>query len=178
MADLRIEEFGQYAGAVRVYVQGVMVGSIAHERAEPFREVIRELNALERPATCRANLEVGEYVDVWLSAKPQSRAATEPFLPDYQAGAPVVLSVDGAARLDQMLGPRARNKRIKPIASLTRVQSGGWDVCVGAEAIGSLSGSYDDRRLVEAERAGFPLTTRLLVVRQEGRALRAQAGLP
>ncbi len=40
MADLRIEETGQYAGAVRVFVQGLMVGSIAHDMAEDYREVI------------------------------------------------------------------------------------------------------------------------------------------
>jgi hypothetical protein len=176
MAELRIEERGQYAGAVRVFVDRQMVSAIPHQHADPYREIVRRLNEQDKPSTCRAELQVAEYVDVWLAAKPEERDEKEPFLPELGVGVQVRLNQDGREYVEHLLGPRARNKRIKPVAELN---SDGtiWTVILDELPIGELPrGTYTTPN--QAREAAFPTTARLLIVRKEGRPLRITAGFP
>lgn len=77
------------------------------------------LDEAGKRAPCGADLdaEPGGYVDVWLSAKPEARRVGEPFLPPL-LGAEMHLAVVQAARLDQILGTRARSKRVVKTSEL------------------------------------------------------------
>ncbi len=178
MAELRIEEEGQYAGAVRVYVGGAQLGSVPHELADEFREVIHRLDAAGQPATCRAMLDVdvGEYVDVWLCGKPCERAEDDPFLPPT-LGERLDLSDEVVAYLDDViLGHRAMSKRVVRTAELV-LRDGRWAVVLDGRELGVLSGrSY--RRLEEAHAAGFPVTCQVRVLREPERPLRVEADFP
>lgn len=178
MAELRMEEHGKYAGAVRVYVGGTQLGSIPHALAPKFREVIHRLRAAGQPATCRAELDVeqGEYLDVWLSAKPRERATHDPFLPPM-LGARLNASADVVAYLDNVvLGPRAKSKRVVRTAELVQ-RDDRWVVVLDGRELGSLPESRY-RRLDEAGNAGFPLTCQVRILRQPERPVRVEADFP
>jgi hypothetical protein len=176
MAEMRIEEDGEYAGAVRIFVDGERIASIPLADTDAYRAVVRRLNEHGRPATCHALLEVGEYVNVWLSAVPHEPDAGEPFLPELGGGLRVVLNQDGLEYLEHLLGARAKNKRLRLVCELDR-DGGTWAVILNELPIGELPrGSYP--RLDDARDGDFPMTARLLVVRQDGRPLRAQAIVP
>jgi hypothetical protein len=158
MAELRIEDEGPYAGAVRVHIGGMQLGSVPRGLAPKFREVIHCLNAAEQPATCRAELdaEPGEYVDIWLSAKPEERTPNDPFLPPL-LGARLSVPADVVTYLDDVvLGPRAKSKRVLRTAELIQ-RDNGWIACLDGRMLGALP---DTRypRLEQARAAGFPLT--------------------
>jgi hypothetical protein len=178
MAELRIEEHGKYAGAVRVYVDGTQLGSIPHALAPEFREVIHRLRSAGQPATCRAELDVeqGEYLDVWLSAKPRERATHDPFLPPM-LGARLNIPADVVAYLDDVvLGPRAKSKRVVRTAELAQ-RDDRWIVVLDGRVLSSLP-EPRYRRLQEAQDAGFPLTCQVRILRQPERPLRVEADFP
>jgi hypothetical protein len=178
MAELRIQADGKYAGAVRVHVAGIELGSIPHGSADDYRAVIHRLNERGERATCRAELDADpgdEYVDVWLSGKAKERADDEPFLPPM-LGAGVLLADGETDRLQSGLGTRAQSKRVVRIGELTEV-GGRWIVTVDDRTVGTLpDGDYP--RLAEAQAAGLPLTCRVRVVRTPNRPLRVEADFP
>ena len=177
MAELRIEEEGQYAGAVRVYVGGKQLGSIPHDLASQFREVIRRLSVAGQQATCRAQLDPGPgYIDVWLCAKSRERADDDPFLPPM-LGARLNLSTDAIAYLDDViLGRRAKSKRVVRTAELVE-RDGNWTVVLDCRELGVLpAGQYP--RLEEASGTEFPLTCQVRILRQPDRPLRVEADFP
>lgn len=178
MAELLIEQDGQYAGAVRVLVAGVEVGSIPHTQAADFRAVITRLTETGQPATCRADLDLdsGEYLDVWLCGKPRERADDDPFLPPM-LGARPTLTVDTMTYLDGViLGRRAKSKRVVRTATLV-LRDAGWIVVLDGRELGPLpAGRY--QRLEEAQAAGFPLTCQLRVLRQPDRPTRVRRTSP
>jgi hypothetical protein len=178
MAELRIEQTGQYAGAVRVYVAGVELGSIPHELAAEFRGAIPRLSEGGEPATCRADLDVSspEYLDVWLCGKPRERADEDPFLPPM-LGARVSVTPETVTYLDdEILGSRAKSKRVVRTASLM-AHDGRWTVMLGGRELGTLP-ARRYRRLDEARAAGFPVTCQLRVLRQPDRPVRVEADFP
>jgi hypothetical protein len=178
MAELRIEQDGQYAGAVRVLVAGVELGSIPSGTAADFRAVVGRLAELGMQATCRADLDIssGEYLDVWLCGKPRERDENDPFLPPM-LGARLTLSRDTIAYLDEViLGPRAKSKRVVRTATLVP-RDPGWIVMVDGRELGALpAGRYE--RLEEAHVAGFPVTCQVRVLRQPDRPVRVEADFP
>ena len=157
MAELRIEQGGQYAGAVRVRcVAGVELGSIPHGLAAEFRAVIARLSDGGHPATCRADLDVssGQYLDVWLCGKPRERADEDPFLPPM-LGARVNVTPETVTYLDdEILGSRAKSKRVARTARLL-ARDGRWSVMLDGRELGTLP-ARRYRRLDEALAAGFP----------------------
>jgi hypothetical protein len=178
MAELRIEQAGKYAGAVRVYVAGVELGSVPHGHADDFRGVIERLAAAGQPATCRANLDVssGEYLDLWLCAKARERAGDDPFLPPM-LGARLTLAPDTITYLNQkVLGLRAKSKRVVRTASLAP-RNERWIVLFDDRELGDLpAGRYP--RLEQALGAGFPVTCQIRVLRQPDRPVRVDVDVP
>ena len=81
-----------------------------HESGDKFRAVVTQLQASGSPATCRAQLDEGEWVDVSLDARPEPRSADDPFLPPLSAST-VRLYPGEAQRLDEGLHSRAKSKR-------------------------------------------------------------------
>jgi hypothetical protein len=178
MAELRIEEEGQYAGAVRVYVGGVQLGSIPHGLAQEFRDVTARLAAAGTPTLCRALLdaEPGGYVDVWLCGKARERQADDPFLPPT-LGERLTLTADVIAYLDDVvLGTRAKSKRVVSNGELVQ-RAGGWRVVLDGHDLGSLPGARY-LRLDEAQAAGFPVTCQVRILRQPDRPVRVEADFP
>jgi hypothetical protein len=178
MAELRIEEEGQYAGAVRVHVGGVQLGSIPHGLAQEFRDVIGRLAAEDRPALCRALLdaEPGGFVDVWLCGKPKERAENDPFLPPT-LGVRMDLTADVVAYLDDVvLGPRAKSKRVVRTGELVE-RDGRWQLVLDGRDLGHLP-ARRYTRLEEARAAGFPVTCQVRVLRQPDRPVRLEADFP
>jgi len=180
MATLVLESAGEYAGAVRVSVGGEELGSIPHDLAPEFRDAVERLHRAGLPATCRAELEAaggadGGYVDVFLWASPRPRSDDEPFLPPG-LGATLELNEGQAERLDDALHSRAKAKRAVRVGEVAR-SDGGWCVTLDGAPIGTL-GAGSDKRLREAQAAGFPLTCRVRIIRAQGRPLRVLADLP
>jgi hypothetical protein len=178
MAELLIEHVGRYAGAVRVLVGGVEMGSIPHGCADEFREVIQRLANVGLPATCRADLDLScsGYIDVWLCGKPRERGQDDPFLPPM-LGARLTLTPDTIAYLDEeILGPRAKSKRVVHTTTLV-ADDGRWMVTLDGRELGVLpAGRY--QRFDQALAAGFPVTCQLRVLRQPDRPLRVEVDFP
>jgi hypothetical protein len=84
-----------------------------------------------------------------------------------------------AERLDEALHSRAKSKRVRRVGEV-RPSAGGWSVTLDGATIGTLeSGPYNPyNRLCEAQAAGFPLTCWVQIVRELGKPLRVNAGLP
>jgi hypothetical protein len=180
MAELRIEPDGQYAGAIRVIVGDIMLGSIPHGLADEFREAVEQLHKAGLMATCRASLEADlnddqTYVDVFLWASPKPRSADEPFFPPG-LGEVVRLDAGQAERLEESLHSRAKKKRVVKSGELLPT-SRGWGVVLDDQEIGIL-GSSAYKRVTEARAAGFPLTCRVRLLREPEQPLRVMADLP
>jgi hypothetical protein len=180
MAELRLELDGPYAGAVRVTVGGVVLGSIPHSLADEFRETVQQLHTAGLPATCRAELEANlddekAYVDVFLWASPKPSSDDEPFFPPG-LGKVVQLDWGEAERLDESLHSRATRKRVVKVGELLATDQG-WRVVLDDRQIGTLgSGAY--KRVSEARAAGFPLTCRVRLLREPAKPLRVVVDLP
>lgn len=175
MAQLRLEESGQFAGAVQVLVAGVPVGHVGSGLAEKFRPVATELAAAGLPATCRAQVDVAEYLDVWLDARPERRVEADPFLPPMSPYY-TTLSDGMATSLDAGLNSKAKNKRVVTTAEVVPVATE-WVLRYGGEVIGAVN-EPPVTRLQQAAAAGMPLTCQLRILREEGRPLRVMADLP
>jgi hypothetical protein len=176
LAELRIEQKGQYAGAVRVYVAGAQVGSVPSGLADAYREIVETLARDGQPATVHAELEVDDYVDVWGLCKPQPRQADEPLLPtQYRED---VHLLDGiASDLDESLRSRAKEKKVRRNCKLALKADGIWAVSEGGREIGTL-----DRkpyvRLRELMGAGLPLDAVVTIHRVPGRPLVVHVSIP
>jgi hypothetical protein len=176
MTELRIELLGEYAGAVRVYAGGDLIGSIPHGQAEAFRAVVETLNAAGKPATCRAQLEVdGEYFDVWLSARPEPCSDGGPFLPPT-GSCRVLLDAGEAERLDASLRSNAKRKRVVVLGAL-RETDDGWEIRVEDHRIGVLA-ENPHPAIADALAAGFPLTCWTRILREPEKPLRVMADIP
>jgi hypothetical protein len=175
MAELRIETAGQYAGAVRVFVAGVMLGSVPHDVADKYREVVVALDAAGLSATCRAELEAGEFVNVWLDARPEWRPADDPFLPPLSPFY-VRLAANEAERLDAGLNSKAKSKRF---VTTGRMDGNGssWELELDDAPVGTVI-DPPSRPLDAARAAGFPLTCQVRVLREVGKPLRVMVDLP
>jgi hypothetical protein len=177
MAELLIETTGKYAGAVRVYVAGTELGAIPHAIAADFRTVVERVREAGDVPTCRAELDADAepYVDVWLSAAPRERSDDEPFLPPM-SGARVNVAEDELGRLNEMLGTRARSKRVVRIGTLEE-RDRGWALMLDGRELGRLpQATYT--RVIEARDAGFPLSCRVRIIRAPERTLRVEADFP
>jgi hypothetical protein len=174
MAELRIETTGQYAGAVRVFVAGEMLGSIPHDLAETFREVVSDLWSRDMVATCRAELEADEWSNVWLDARPEPRPKDDPFLPPFSPFQ-VNLGPGEAERLDEGLQSRAKNKRVVTVGRLAP-KPGKWQLVLDDTPVGVI----EDRlwAVESAIVAGMPLSCQVRILREEGKGLRVMADLP
>ncbi len=178
MAELRIEQTGDFAGAVRVSVAGTELGSIPHAQAAKFRAVIERLAQAGQPSTCRADLDVGsgEYLDVWLCAKAQERREDDPFLPPMLGGR-VSVNPEMVTYLDlEILGLRAKSKRVVRTATLVD-RDDRWGVMLDGRELGALPASRYIR-LEQASAAGFPVTCQLRVLREPDRPVRVEADFP
>ena len=175
-AELVIERTGQYAGAVRLIVGGIEVGSVPHGAADAYRLVIEALNAAGSAATCRVSADEGELAP-WLLilGRPAVRPDDAPFLPPVGAGDYVALAAGEAERLDASLNSRAKTKHVFRTASLT-VEPGGLAVWLDGVRVGDLLGAY--LRVKEAARAGFPLTCLAELRRDPGRGFRFEVFAP
>lgn len=175
-AELAIEEEGPYAGAVRLRVGGVEVGSVPHASADAYRAVVVALNGARLPATCRVSAAPGENAP-WLliHGGPAPRQDGEPFLPPASPGDFVALDAGEAERLDASLNSRAKKKHVVAVAVLNPVP-GGLSVSLDGIAVGALLGDYPLVRA--AEQAGFPLTARALLRRDPERGFRLQVFAP
>jgi len=176
MAELRIETSGEYAGAVRVFVEGELVGSIPHSQAEAFRVVVHQLDELGAPATCRAEVEVdGEWCDVWLVARPAPRPDDDPFLPP-SGSCRVILDSGQGERLNDSMRSTAKRKRVVVLGSLSKTTDK-WEVALDGERIGVLE-SDSHPALTAALAAGFPMTCWVRILREPERPLRVTADIP
>lgn len=175
MAVLSVVPDGQYAGAVRIHVQDLTVGSIHHGLSDTFREIIDKLRHDGRLATLRIRLEIDEpYVDVWLPYKVKLVDEQSAFLSGL-GSARVELDDTQAQRLDASLHSKAKTKSVTRVGSLAR-SGENWNVVLDGEVIGLMRGS--NRYVEDAERAGFPLTCPVGIKRQPGKELEVLVGLP
>jgi hypothetical protein len=175
MAELKIETTGQYAGAVRVFVAGESLGSIPHDLAEKFRAVIEELGKSDQPATCRVELEVEDWLNVWLDARPMRRPDDDPFLPPLSSET-VQLYPGQAERLDAAFQSKAKSKRVIGLGRLSALE-GSWELAIDETPVGILQGGRYSA-LGEVVDAGFPLTCQVRMIRDPGRAFRVMADIP
>lgn len=176
LAELRIEQSGPYAGAVRVYVGDAQLGSVPSELADAFRKAVETLTCIGQPATIHVELEVGEYVDVWGLCKPQLRQEGEPLLPtQYRED---VQLFDGiAAELDASLNSRAKEKKVRRNGAVSLGADGTWNASEGDRVIGTLA-SKSYMRLHELMRAGLPLEVVVTIHRRPGRPLSVHVSIP
>jgi hypothetical protein len=174
-AELRIETDGEYAGAVRVVVGGIQVASVPHESADAARAVVEQLHAAGKPATLRAWIDT-EVPDVWLLSKLELWREGDPFLPMIWNGPDLQRTPEQEAWAEELLHSRAKTKRLHRQAEMVEAD-GLWRVIADGQAVGTLPRrAYP--QLAAARTAGFPLTTPLDIIRQDGRALRVEIGCP
>lgn len=176
LARLDIEQGGQYAGAVRVYVGPTQVGSVPAGLADAYRDVVEALARNGEPATIHAELEVDEYVDVWGLCKPHPRFEGEPLLPT-QYREDVNLFGGVADELDESLSSRAKEKKVRLCGVLSLGADGTWSVSEGGRAIGTL-GKKPYKRLHEVLAAGLPLSVVITMHRRPDRPLSVHVSIP
>jgi hypothetical protein len=163
-ADLRIQEAGEYAGAVRVYVDDQDVGAVPTGFGDPYRDVIRQLIDESLPCTCHVRLETEPEGDkVWVRVKlcglPTRRQEDAPFLPSIGDPAEVWLSDDGRSHINRT-NPRPSAKKPR-VATLDHVTGSRWLVRVDGQEVGELRLRTRGGWLREADKAGLPLTAHL-----------------
>ena len=175
-AELVVEREGQFAGAVRVRVGGVEVGSVPRDQEESYRVVVNELTGSGSAATCRITASPGVNAP-WLMihGHPALRENGEPFLPPTGVDEYVELAAGQAEVLDASLYSRAKLKHVYCGVALSPSQ--GW-IGVALEGVptGRLVGEYPLVRA--AEQAGFPLTARAMLRRDPDRGFRLQVFAP
>ncbi len=176
LAELRIEQSREYAGAVRVQVSGAQVASVPAMLGDIYRETVEALARDGKPATIHAELEVGEYVDVWGLCKPLPRQEGEPLLPtQYREDVHLFRGV--AAELDESLHSRAKEKKVRRNGVLLLGGDGTWSVAEGGRALGTLDGK-PYRRLHEVKTAGLPLDVVVTIHRVPERPLSVHVSIP
>jgi hypothetical protein len=176
LAELRVETTGQYAGAVRAFVDGMQVASIPHGLQSEFREVVESLNREGVAATIHVELESGAYVDVWGLCKPERRREGEPLLPtQYREDIDLLDGI--ASALDESLASRAKEKKVRRNGVLSRGSNGVWSVSEGGRVLGTLK-RKPYKRLHEVMRAGLPLDVVVTIHRRPERELVAHVSIP
>ena len=176
LAELRVEQSGQYAGAVRVCVGDAQLGSVPSELADAYRKVVETLAHIGQPATIHVELEIGEYVDVWGLCKPQLRQDGEPLLPT-QYREDVHLFGGIAADLETSLNSRAKEKKVRRNGAVSLGADGAWKVSERGRTIGTLA-SKPYKRLHELMRAGLPPDVVVTIHRRPGRPLSVHVSIP
>ena len=176
LAELRVETTGQYKGAVRAFVDGMQVASIPHGLQGEFREVVESLNRDGIAATIHVELESGAYVDVWGLCKAERRREDEPLLPTQYREDIDLLDGIGSA-LDESLASRAKEKKVRRYAVLSRGSKGVWSVSEGGRMLGTLE-RKPYKRLHEVMRAGLPLDVVVTIHRRPERELVAHVSIP
>lgn len=179
MATLRVETTGEYAGAVRVFVGDREVGSIPTDAAAAYRAVVEEVEATNRPATCRGRVIGGglsHEADFWLSfgfellqpTKPRARTDHDPFLP-ATGFFRVQLDEGQEQRMDEMLHSKAKSKNLD-ISVHLRFEPPACRVEVVGVAVGALDCDARELTLIEeAVAAGFPPTAWARIARKRDR---------
>ena len=176
MAELRVVATGQYAGAVRVFVAGQQVASIPHSMSEEFGRVVLDLEADGQIATMHVELDMQDpYVDVWGYGIPERRHPDEPTLFLQATTSWTEVAPDIAGRLDEALHSKAKKKRMLFPAVIEHDLMKYWVVWQGEVVTALPAGAH--RYLGRLEAAGLPLTTWLVVQREEGR-LRVKVACP
>ena len=134
LAELRVETTGQYAGAVRVFVDGRQVASITRGLEGEYREVVESLNREGAAATIHVELESNASVEVWGLCKPERRREGEPLLPtQYRED---IELLDGiASALDESLVSRAKEKKVRRNGVLNLGSNGVWSVPEGPRVL-------------------------------------------
>jgi hypothetical protein len=176
LAELRVDDSGLYAGAVRALVAGAQVATVPTGMADEFRTVIQQLADTGSPATAHVELEVEQYVDVWGLCKPEPRHADEPLFPS-QYREDLQLLPGMADELDASLGSRAKEKKVRRTCRVHPATDGLWSVTDSGWVIGTLP-RKPYRRLAEAQAAGFPLDVTVTIHRAPDRPLRVHASVP
>ena len=144
--------------------------------ADAYREAIETLARNGEPATIYAELEVGEYVDVWGLCKPQPRREGEALLPtQYREDVHVFAGI--AAELDESLHSRATEKKVRRNGLLCLGGDGTWSVSEGGRAIGRLD-RKPYKRLHEVRAAGLPLDVAVTIHRIPERPLCVHVSIP
>ena len=176
LAELRVETTGQYAGAVRVFVDGMQVASIPRGLQNEYREVVESLNREGVAATIHVELESGAYVDVWGLCKPERRREGEPLLPtQYREDIDLLDGI--ASALDESLASRAKEKKVRRNGVLSLGSNGVWSVSEGGRVLGTLK-RKPYKRLYEIMGAGLPLDVVVTVHRRPERELVAHVSIP
>jgi hypothetical protein len=176
LAELRVETTGQYAGAVRVFVDGRQVASIPRGLEGEYREVVESLNREGVAATIHVELESDAYVDVWGLCKPERRREGEPLLPtQYREDIDLLDGI--ASALDESLVSRAKEKKVRRNGVLSLGSNGVWSVSEGGRVLGTLE-RKPYKRLYEVMGAGLPLDVVVTVHRRPERELVAHVSIP
>ncbi len=176
LAELRVETTGQYAGAVRVFVDGRQVASIPRGLTDEYREVVESLNRDGIAATIHVELESGTYVDVWGLCKPERRHDGEPLLPtQYREDIDLLDGI--ASALDESLNSRAKEKKVRRNGVLSLGSKGRWSVSEGGRVLGTLE-RKPYKRLHEVMDAGLPLDVVVTIHRRPERELVAHVSIP
>jgi|GEM_PF-1345512 hypothetical protein len=176
MAELRIEMKGEYAGAVRVFVDGKMLGSLPAGMADDFRPVIAALHESGQLATCRALLEVArENFDVWLSVQPENRPDDDPFLTPFSSVS-VTLYEGQAEALEASLNSKAKTKKVTRLGQLAQSE-GCWLVAVDGVWLGGLE-RVEYPLLDQAQQAGLPLTCNVRLARKPDAPFSVEVDMP
>jgi hypothetical protein len=176
LAELKIEQDGRWAGAVRVFVGAYQVASVPADMQNEYRTVVELLAGQRLPATIHAELELGEYVDVWGLCKPLPRREGEPLLPtQYRQDLQLFDGV--AAHLDDSLHSRAKEKKVRRDVTLSLGPGGGWTVFDSESAVGTLP-LKPYRRLHEVMAAGLRPDAVLTVHRRPERPLAVHVSIP
>jgi hypothetical protein len=176
LAELRVETTGQYAGAVRVFVDGRQVASIPRGLEGEYRGVVESLNHEGVTATIHVALESDAYVDVWGLCKPERRREGEPLLPtQYQEDIDLLDGI--ASALDESLASRAKEKKVRRSGVLSLGSNGVWSVSEGGRVLGTLE-RKPYKRLYEVMGAGLPLDVVVTVHRRPERELIAHVSIP
>lgn len=184
MAELKIEAKGKYAGAIGVFIAGKMLGHIPHDLVGKFHPIIEDLSHEGSSATCRAELEWGEFCDVWLDVSPRRLQPGDPFLPSGP-GTRVVLFPGQSERLNDEMHSKAKSKRIVKTGTISEIVDG-WQMSIDDEPIGVLEKNRPEISSVtdcftilnEVVAAGFPLTCRVRILRDPEKPLRVMADFP
>ena len=176
LAELRVETTGQYAGAVRVFVDDRKVATIPRGLEGEYREVVESLNRDGVAATIHVELEADAYVDVWGLCKPERRHESEPLLPtQYREDIDLLDGI--ASALDESLASRAKEKKVRRNGVLSLGSKGRWSVSEGGRVLGTLE-RKPYKRLHEVMGAGLPLDVVVTVHRRPERELVAHVSIP
>lgn len=196
-AELRIETRGQYAGAVRVFVDDQQIGSVSSAESAEVRDIVAAINADGMAATAHATISTpfrqtttiqahGFEVDLTMSSNSShgasllaSCARAQPDDPLFPLVEDVLvdLLVGMDVALDESLDSRAKTKWRERDVELRLDATGLWQVWDQGRQIGHLP----DRswsRLKRIRDHGYPTVAPMRVTRRPGGYLRVAVTTP